>query len=95
MGDLIRLDLVAIGEAADDARSIRREFDESDDSANAAAAACGHRDLASTVERFASTWDDRRQGFAENLGTLGSALQGIEQAFAELDRSLATAEGSA
>lgn len=95
MGDLIRLDLAAIGSAADDARSIRREFDDSDDSASEAAAACGHRDLASTVERFASTWDDRRRDFAENLGTLGSALQGIEQTFAELDRSLATTEGGA
>ncbi|WP_156891483.1 hypothetical protein [Agromyces subbeticus] len=92
---MIRLDLAAIGDAAADARSIRREFDESDDTSRQAAAACGHAGLAGTVERFASTWDDRRSGFAENLGKLGGALQGIEQAFTELDRSLATSESGA
>jgi hypothetical protein len=92
MADLIQLDLTTIGAAAEQARSITRTFDESDDSAQRAAEACGHDELADTVERFASTWDDRRRDFAENLDALARALEGITRAFAELDRSLATSE---
>ncbi|MET4158750.1 hypothetical protein [Agromyces sp. PvR057] len=92
MADLVRLDLAAIGGAASDARAIKRVFDESDDSARAAAGAAGHPDLAHAIDRFASTWDDRRQDFAENLGTLAGVLTEIDRAFTEIDRSLAARE---
>jgi len=95
MSDLIRLDLTVVSDAATQARTVKRTFDASDDSAHAAAAACGHDGLADTVERFASTWDDRRRDFADNLEKLAGALGDIEQAFNDLDRSLATSEGGA
>lgn len=89
MPGMIRLDLASIRSAADDATRIRSAFDASDDTARAAAAASGHDGLASAIERFASTWDDRRRGYAESVGELAAALDAIEQAFGELDRSLA------
>lgn len=94
MTGMIRLDLASIRGAADDARVIRSTFDTSDDSARSAAAACGHDELATTIERFASTWDDRRAGFVANLGDVATALHSIDDAFTELDRSLATEGGS-
>jgi len=92
MADLVSLDLSAIGGAASDARAIKRVFDESEHTAQAAADAAGHPDLAHAIERFASTWDDRRQDFAENLGKLAGVLTEIDRAFTEIDRSLATPE---
>jgi hypothetical protein len=94
MTGLIRLDLASIRDAADNARVIRSTFEASDDSARSAASACGHDDLAATIERFASTWDDRRAGFVVNLGDVATALRSIDDAFTELDRSLATEGGS-
>ncbi|QKJ20369.1 hypothetical protein HQM25_14030 [Microbacterium hominis] len=85
---MIRLDLAAIGATARRARRIRTVFDTSDDSARRAAEACGHDELAGTVERFASTWDDRRRGMSDSLGTLAGVLDEIHDAFSQLDRSL-------
>ncbi|WP_448005885.1 hypothetical protein [Agromyces bauzanensis] len=90
---MIRLDLASIRGAADDATRIRSAFDASDDTARAAAAASGHDELARTIERFASTWDDRRRGFAEHIGDVAAALDAIERSFADLDRSLAREPG--
>jgi ABC-type transporter Mla subunit MlaD len=95
LSDLIRLDLSVVSDAASQARTVKRTFDASDDSAHTAASACGHDGLAETVERFASTWDDRRRDFADNLDKLAGALGDIEQAFRELDLSLSTSEGGA
>lgn len=93
MTGMIRLDLASVRGAAEDARLIRSTFDTSDDTAQSAAAACGHDELANAIERFASTWDDRRSGFVANLGDLATALHAIDEAFTDLDRSLA-AEGA-
>lgn len=92
MADMVSLDLSAIGGAASDARTIKRVFEQSEHTAQAAAEAAGHADLAHAIERFASTWDDRRRDFAENLGRLAGVLSEIDRAFTELDRSLATRE---
>lgn len=94
MSGMIRLDLAAISGAAGRARQVQRVFDDSEDSAGQAADACGHAGLADAVERFASTWEERREGFAENLGKLGGALEDIDRAFRELDRSLVSEGGA-
>ncbi|CAN7184256.1 hypothetical protein LJR045_000426 [Microbacterium sp. LjRoot45] len=93
MADMVRLDLGEIAATASRAERIRRTFDASDDSARRAADACGHDDLADTVRRFASTWDDRRRGMAEALGTLGGVLEDIRTAFTQIDLELGTAAG--
>ena len=74
MADMVRLDLGDIAATAERAARIRSTFDRSDDTSRRAADACGHDDLAHTVRRFASTWDDRRRGMSESLGVLAGVL---------------------
>lgn len=94
MTGMIRLDLAVIRSTADDATRLRAAFDSSDDTARDAAAACGHDELAATIERFASSWDDRRRGFAEDVGGIAAALDDIGRAFAHLDRTIAGGAGA-
>lgn len=88
MGGLVRLDLGRVQDAGSTAARVRSVFDGSDDSARSAAGACGHDGLADAVIRFADSWDDRREGFAEALGSLSRSLTAISTAFSDLDRSL-------
>jgi len=88
MTDMVKLDLGEIAATAGRAESVRRTFESSDDSSRQAADACGHDELAETVRRFASTWDDRRRGMAEALGTLAGVLGDIHDAFRQVDRDL-------
>ncbi|WP_203582271.1 hypothetical protein [Microbacterium hibisci] len=94
MAGMVKLDLGAIADTATDADRIRRTFDDSDDSSRAAADACGHADLADTVRRFATTWDDRRRGMSDALGTLAGVLRDIHTAFEDLDRTLGESAGA-
>jgi hypothetical protein len=94
MADMVRLDLGDIAATAARAERIRSTFDQSDDSSHRAADACGHDDLAHTVRRFASTWDDRRRGMSESLATLAGVLDDIHQAFTLVDRDLGASMGS-
>jgi len=94
MADMVALDLGAIAATAARAERIRSAFDASDDSASRAADACGHDELARTVRRFASTWDDRRRGMSESLGDLASVLDDIHDAFAQVDLDLAASAGA-
>lgn len=89
MAGMVKLDLGSIAETAGEADRIRRAFDSSDDSSRAAADACGHAELARTVRRFATTWDDRRRGMSDALGTLAGVMRDIHTAFSDLDRELA------
>lgn len=93
MTDMVRLDLGGIAATAARARRIRSTFDASDDSSRRAADACGHAELADTVRRFASTWDDRRRGMSESLGTLAGVLDDIHDAFTQIDRDLGSSIG--
>jgi hypothetical protein len=86
---MVKLDLGAIDATARRADRIRRTFESSDESSRAAADACGHSGLADAVRRFADSWDDRREGIADSLGTLSGVLSDIHTAFTELDRGLA------
>jgi len=90
MTGMVKLDLGDIAATAARAERLRQTFDDSDDSSRRAADACGHHDLADTVRRFATTWDDRRRGMAESLQTLADALSGIHDGFSQVDRDLAT-----
>jgi len=56
--------------------------------------ACGHADLAHTIRRFATTWDDRRQGMSDALGSLAGVLRDIHTAFEDLDRELGSSAGA-
>jgi hypothetical protein len=94
MADMVRLDLGDIAATAERAARIRSTFDGSDDSSQRAADACGHDDLAHTVRRFASTWDDRRRGMSESLGTLSGVLADIHEAFSQVDRDLGASIGA-
>ncbi len=95
MAGMVRLDLGDISATAARADGIRRTFDASDDSSRQAADACGHADLAHAIRRFASTWDDRRQGMSDSLETLAGVLTGIHDAFTQIDRHLgASVSGS-
>jgi len=94
MTGMVKLDLGTIADTASDADRIRRTFDDSDDSSRAAADACGHADLAHTIRRFATTWDDRRQGMSDALGSLAGVLRDIHTAFEDLDRELGSSAGA-
>lgn len=94
MAGMVKLDLGTISETASEADSIRRTFEDSDDSSRAAADACGHAELAHTVRRFATTWDDRRRGMSDALGTLAGVLRDIHTAFEDLDRELGNSAGA-
>lgn len=94
MAGMVKLDLGAIADTATDADRIRHTFDDADDSARAAADACGHPELAQTVRRFATTWDDRRRGMSDSLGTLAGVLRDIHTAFRDLDRELGDSAGA-
>lgn len=94
MADMVKLDLGDIAATAARAESIRSAFDASDDSSRQAADACGHAELADTVRRFASTWDDRRRGMSESLATLAGVLDDIHTAFTQVDRDLGASIGS-
>ena len=94
MADMVRLDLGDIAATAERAARIRSTFDRSDDTSRRAADACGHDDLAHTVRRFASTWDDRRRGMSESLGALAGVLDDIHDAFTQVDRDLGASIGA-
>jgi hypothetical protein len=94
MTDMVKLDLGEIAATAGRADRVRRTFESSDDTSRQAADACGHDELAETVRRFASTWDDRRRGMAEALGTLAGVLGDIHDAFQQVDRDLGASIGS-
>ena len=94
MTGMVRLDLGDIAATAARAERIRSAFEASDDSSRRAADACGHDDLADTIRRFASTWDDRRHGMSESLETLAATLTGIHDAFTQIDRDLGSSIAS-
>lgn len=94
MADMVRLDLGDIAATAERAARIRSTFDRSDDTSHRVADACGHDELAHTVRRFASTWDDRRRGMSESLAALAGVLDDIHDAFTQVDRDLGSSIGA-
>lgn len=94
MADMVTLDLGDIAATAARAERIRTAFEASDDSAARAADACGHDELARTVRRFTSTWDDRRRGMSESLAALAAVLEDIHEAFTQVDLDLAASSGA-
>lgn len=92
---MVRLDLGAVRDAADESTRVARDFEGADGSARTAADACGHDRLAGTIEDFAGSWDRRRGEFAEALRLVGETLSAIETSFGELDATFATSIGDA
>lgn len=92
--DRVQLDLGAIALAATNATTIKSTFDDSGDSSDRVAEACGHDGLADAVTEFADSWDDRRANFAENLGTLATTLTALCTAFRDLDQRMSHADAA-
>ncbi len=85
--DTLVLDAIAI-----DVGRIKSEFDGATARSERLGDAVGHAGLASRVESFASSWDQRRGELSEQLGQvqthLNTAVEGFRTTDAELAKAL-------
>lgn len=88
--DTLKLDLDALGSAADDLTVISAEFTFADSYAESLGADVGHTGLAARLQEFTESWRVRRAEMEESVSALAEILRTTVRSFEEADAEIAT-----
>ena len=87
----LSIDMETLRTLADDLASIKREFENADENASAAAEATGHDGLQDRVNEFADKWRIKREDMMADLTTLADVIRQVTDTFTQVDADLARA----
>jgi hypothetical protein len=89
MGELLRVDLDELSDAAQGLDGLRREFDDASRIVDAAKGSVGHPAVLDGLDEFSDNWKRHRKALSRSLEAVAGMARDSHQAYVDVDQTLA------